>query len=132
MKSYIIKKKNKNNEIVYMEYSLPGYNFSPKKNVLYMNVKNVKIVDSNLTDIILSAKFDDYFNKLVKMAREYLNSDEDNGNSGIVLGEIDMIRGILQNKYQKFLAKEKELLFLKKLRIIEQEIKAKELYFKRT
>ena len=36
MASYVIRKKNKNNEIVYMEYSMPGYSFSPKKIVSYL------------------------------------------------------------------------------------------------
>ena len=131
MASYVIRKKNKNNEIVCMEYSMPGYTFSPKKIVSYLNVKNINIVDDKMNDNILSIKFTERFNRLLKLVSLYLN-DEDSSDSdtSLVLDEVALIKGILLNKYQKHLDQEKEKLFLKKLRIVENEIKIKDLQIK--
>src|SRR5574344_1213729 len=133
MKNYLIKKKNKHNEIVYMEYSLPGYNFSPKKNVSFLNVKNVKIVDPKLNDIILTTKFEESFKKILIIASNYINDDDGDDETGsIVLDEITRIKSILLNKYQNYLSAEKEELFLKKLKIVEQKVRVKEIQFKET
>ncbi len=131
MASYVIRKKNKNNEIVYMEYSMPGYSFSPKKIVSYLNVKNINIVDNKMNDNILSIKFTERFNKLLKLVSLYLNdSDASDSDTSLVLDEVALIKGILLNKYQKHLDIEKEKLFLKKLCIVENEIKIKDLQIK--
>ena len=131
MASYVIRKKNKNNEIVYMEYSMPGYTFSPKKLVSYLNVKNINIVDDKMNDNILSIKFTERFNKLLKLVSLYLNdSDASDSDTSLVLDEVALIKGILLNKYQKHLDIEKEKLFLKKLCIVENEIKIKDLQIK--
>ena len=131
MASYVIRKKNKNNEIVYMEYSMPGYTFSPKKIVSYLNVKNINVIDNKMSDNILSIKFTERFNKLLKLVNLYLNdSDASDSDTSLVLDEVALIKGILLNKYQKYLNGEKEKLFLKKLRIVENEIKIKDLKIK--
>jgi DNA primase len=132
MPNYIIKKKNKNNEIVYMEYGLPGYVFVPKNKVAYLNVKNVRVVDNKLTDVILTTKFEEMFKKLMKITNRVLN-DEDAGSddTALALDEVTLIREILLNKYQQFLNKDKEALFLKKLRVVENEIRIKEMQIQR-
>jgi hypothetical protein len=131
MASYVIRKKNKNNEIVYMEYSMPGYTFSPKKIVSYLNVKNIKVIDNQMSDNILSIKFTERFKKLLKLVSLYLNDDDaSDSDTSLVLDEVSQIKSILLNKYQKFINNEKEELFLKKLRLIENEIKIKDLKIK--
>ena len=131
MASYVIRKKNKNNEIVYMEYSMPGYTFSPKKIVSYLNVKNIKVIDNQMSYNILSIKFTERFKKLLKLVSLYLNDDDaSDSDTSLVLDEVSQIKSILLNKYQKFINNEKEELFLKKLRLIENEIKIKDLKIK--
>jgi hypothetical protein len=133
MVNYLIKKKNKNNEIVYMEYSLPGYVFVPKNKVTYLNVKSVKIIDPKLTDIILTTKFEEMFKKLMRIVNKILD-DEDAGSddTALALNEVTLIREILLNKYQQFLNKDKEALFLKKLRVVENEIRIKEMQIQKS
>lgn len=131
MTSYVIKKKNKNNEIVYMEYSMPGQTFTPKTIVSYLNVKNVKIVDEELNNAILTIKFEQKFQKLIKLVNYYLNTDDDtSSDSTLILDEIALIKGMILNKYNKYLSASKTELFLKKLSVIEKEIKIKDLQIK--
>ncbi len=125
--AYLIKKNKKTNEIIYMEYDLHGYKFSPKsKKEAYLDVKEVTVINPELIDSILSIKFNKIFNKLFNKVVDVLNDDDaSESDTMMVLGEVELLRGILLNKYQNFLKFEKEELFLKKLRLLENELKVK-------
>ena len=58
------------------------------------------------------------------------NEDATSTETAIVLDEVAMLKGILLNRYQKFLSKEKERLFLEKLRLIENQIRSKDFAIK--
>ena len=129
MANFLIKKENKNKEIVYMEYSTPGYNFTPKKN-LY-NLSNVKIIDSNMNDVIITTKFDNNFKKLIILVNNFLaDEDASSTDATIILDEIALVKSILEIKYEKLLKKEKEEHLIKKLQFLEKEVKKKELLLK--
>ena len=129
MANFLIKKENKNKEIVYMEYSSPRYAFTPKKNLYHLS--NVKIIDSNMNDIIITTKFDNNFKKLIILVNNFLkDEDADSSDAAIILDEIELIKSILKMKYNKLLKKEKEEHLLKKLQFLEKEVKKKEILLK--
>ena len=131
MANFLVKKENKNKEIVFMEYSIPGYIFTPKKNLYSINIKNIKVIDKKLAEEILTIKFEKNFRKLVLLVNNFFNDvDASDSDGELVLGEIELIREILLNRYHKFIKKEKEILFLKKLEILEKEVKSKEILIK--
>ena len=104
-----------------------GYKFNYKKEKNLMQVSHITVVNPRMIDSILSVKFNKRFNKLLKYINYLLNSDDsDSGNIAIALNEVALLRGILLNRYQKFLNQEKEELFLRKLRIVENELRLKE------
>lgn len=127
--AYLIKKSKNSNEIIYMEYDLHGYKFNPKPSntkEAYINVKEVTLINPEMIDSVLSIKFNHVFNKLFNRVVEVIN-DEDSteDDTMMVLGEVELLRGILLNKYQSFLKMEKEQLFLKKLTLLDNELKVK-------
>ena len=104
-----------------------GYKFNSKKEKNLMQVSHITVVNPRMIDSILSVKFNKRFNKLLKYINYLLNSDDsDSSNIAIALNEVALLRGILLNRYQKFLNQEKEELFLRKLRIVENELRLKE------
>ena len=110
-----------------MEYDLHGYKFAPKKGKnTYIDVKEVTLINPEMIDSVLSMKFSHVFNKLFNRVVEIINDDDaSEDDTMLVLGEVELLRGILLNKYQGFLKKEKETLFLKKLGVLENELKVK-------
>jgi hypothetical protein len=58
------------------------------------------------------------------------NDDADEGECEIVIDQAELLREILLTKYQKFINHEKEQLFLKKLRLIENEMRMKQVEIK--
>lgn len=131
MASYLINKKH-HDECVVSIHELEGYKFKPKsENGNYVKVSEVTIVDRVMIDKILSMKFDKSFKQLVALALRVINDeDADDAEAEIVLDEVELLRQILLNRYQKFLSYEKEQLFLKKLRIIENEMRVKQVKIK--
>lgn len=131
MASYLINKNHHDRSILSMN-SVDGYVFKPKaKSESYIKVKEVKIVDPKMIDKILTMKFDKLFKQVVAMALTVINDDDaTDDDAQIVLDEVELVREILLNRYQKFLNYEKEQLFLKKLRLIENEMRVKQVKIK--
>ena len=132
MASYLINKKHQDESVVSIK-ELEGYQFKPRATKdSYIKVDRVTIVDRVMIDKILTMKFNKSFKKVVALAMQVINDeDADDGDATIVLGEVELVREILLNRYQKFLNYEKEQLFLKKLRLIENELRMKQVTIKR-
>lgn len=131
MASYLINKGHQDDSVVSI-HELDGYVFKPKPgNGNYIKVNEVKIVDKVMIDKILSMKFDKSFKQVVALALRVINDeDADETAAEIVLDEVELVRQVLLNRYQKFLSYEKEQLFLKKLRLIENEMRVKQVQIK--
>ena len=131
MASYLINKSHKDDAVIRFK-DLSGYTFRPRVNKSdYIKVKEVTIVDPTLIDKILSQKFDKSFRKIVELAMIVVNNDDaDEGDCELVIDQAELLREILLTKYQKFLNHEKEQLFLKKLRLIENEMRMKQVEIK--
>ena len=131
MASYLINKKHRDDSVVSIK-ELEGYKFKPKSNNgNYIKVKEVTVFDRVMIDRILSLKFDKSFKQLVALALRVINDeDADDAEAQVVLDEVELVRQVLLNRYQKFLSHEKEQLFLKKLRIIENEMRVKQVKIK--
>lgn len=123
--SYLIKKDSKNNTITFMQYDLEGYKFTPKsKNDSVLNVKEIVVINPTMIDKILTIKFNNMYNKLMTFIMQFLNDQTTDTSSGMyALSEIDRLKSILFNKYQKFLSQEKQQLFFNKLNMMEQQLK---------
>lgn len=134
MASFLITKDKRKNKIIYLEYSIEGYKFTPKNSSnKYLEVNEVTIYDHEMIDAILTTKFNKTFMKVMQMARMLIESDEDDATSSscdLCLDQIELVRQILLNRYQKYLTAEKTELFLKKLRVIENELRIKQMYIK--
>ena len=131
MVGYLINKSHRDDSVVSIK-ELDGYTFKPKQGKgNYIKVNEVKIVDKVMIEKILSMKFDKSFKQLVALALRVINDeDADETATELVLGEVELVRQILLERYHKYISKEKEALFLKKLRIIENEIRVKEIKIK--
>ena len=128
MAGYLINKSHRADSVVTIK-ELDGYTFKPKQGKgNYIKVNEVKIVDKVMIEKNLSMKFDKSFQQLVALALRVINDeDADETATELVLGEVELVRQILLERYHKYISKEKETLFLKKLRIIENEIRVKEI-----
>ena len=131
MAGYLINKKHRDDCVVSIK-DLDGYIFKPKEGKgNYIKVNEVKIVDKVMIEKILSMKFDRAFKQLVALALRVINDeDADDDTAMIVLDEVELVRQILLERYCKYISEEKQKMFLKKLRIIENEMRVKQIKIK--
>lgn len=125
--AYILKQDDNKKELFSGKLDINGYKFNSSRSKNIIKVTNVTVIKPEMINEILTKKFNRRFNKLLKLAQAVLNSDDaDESDTALVLDEVQLVKEILMNRYQKFLNKEKEELFLKKLRVLENEIRMKQ------
>ena len=84
-------------------------------------------VDPKMINEILTIKFNRRFKKLLTLVSAVLNdTDATDADTALALDEVQLVKEILLNRYQRFLNQEKEELFLKKLRVLENELRLKQ------
>ena len=125
----IVKEKN-SKDIKYFDYNkLDGYNLTTKKDVHFadaIDVNRVMIINPTFIDKIATRKINTKFNKLINMMQVVCEvGDEDESGEGyrIALDEAEKLKMELWNKYKKFISEEKLELMIKKIEILEDELK---------
>ena len=110
-----------------MEYDKSGYDFKPKIMSSFCEINKITIFNPSMIDIILSKKIEKQFKRVAAITYDVLSSDDDESASDavIALDDVSKLRAIILNKYQKFLDKEKEKMYIKKLRILENQLRSK-------
>ena len=129
---FLIVKEKGEKEIKYFDYDkLDGYNLTAKKDVHFadaIDVNRVIIINPSFIDKIATRKINTKFNKLINMMQIVCDNDEDESGEGyrIALDEAYKLKIELLNKYKKFIDEEKLNLMIKKIEILEDELKLRE------
>lgn len=123
---YIVDRKNKDLKLVNYNVDISGMKVKPINRVSGLTIKadKVVLVDPYLRDSYISQIIDKKTDKIVKFIMEILN-DEASGedDSGMVLDEINRLKGVIMKKYRQYMIEEEYKSALSKLFIIEEEFK---------
>lgn len=126
MKKYIIDKDNPNEKLLYYNVNIVGLSVTPNKSVPGYNViaKRLTLVDPELREAYIKQKINKKIDKVIKFMLRILN-DEDTteGDVGMVLDEINKLKGIVIKKYKEYMKVSEYKALLTKLIIIEEEFK---------
>lgn len=121
MNSYILKKNKKDEDILLFQEKI-SYSFTPKKS--YKWVKKVTVLDPDMLSSIWENKITKEYNKLLKIIYGLISSDEtDSSNVFVTYTEIERLKQYLLSLEIKGLKKEFINKYLKKLYILELELK---------
>lgn len=136
-KRYLVIKEKNDPTVTYFEYDkMEGYDLLPKKNIKIkdaINVNKVVIINPSLMNKVASKKLDMKFRKLLQFMTVIFEDESGDGTAtGDAyrqgLNEISKLRLEARVKYRKYMEEEAYELILKKLDILEQELKAR-LYY---
>ena len=123
---YVIAKNGKDMKLVYYSVNMVGLNVEPKNGVpgLTIKAKKVILVDPELRDAYIKQRINKKIDKVIKFMLRILN-DEDTteGDVGMVLDEINKLKGIVIKKYREYMKVSEYKALLTKLIIIEEEFK---------
>ena len=123
---YVIEKNGKDMKLVYYSVNMVGLNVEPKNGVpgLTIKAKKVILVDPELRDAYIKQRINKKIDRVIKFMLRILN-DEDTteGDVGMVLDEINKLKGIVIKKYKEYMKVSEYKALLTKLIIIEEEFK---------
>ncbi len=123
---YVIEKNGKDMKLVYFSVNMVGLGVEPKNGVpgLTIKAKRVVLVDPELRDAYIKQRINKKIDKVIKFMLRILN-DEDTteGDVGMVLDEINKLKGIVIKKYKEYMKVSEYKALLTKLIIIEEEFK---------
>ena len=131
-KHYIIAKSNYDGEVVVIDYNkIDGYKVMPKNDIKYPGVK------INYLIIIKPSFIEKVLKKKVKIKLDYylkyfiaVIDDDSDSDSRKALGELERFKETIEYKYRKYLDDKYINLLLKKVSLLEKEIKSKVVYQK--
>lgn len=122
MNSYILKNDDEEKKVLlYKEQS--GYSFSPKKE--YKRIKKITVLDADMVSSILEDKIIKAYNRLLKIIYNLITSGDETTSGDVLVAytELDRIRNILLYKYNQYLKKQFVEKYIKKLYVLELELK---------
>lgn len=121
MSSYILKN-NKEEHKVLLYQEKASCTFSPKKG--YNEVKKITILDPNMLNTLWEHKIDKEYSKLLKLIYSLVSNDDTSSTDVLIAyTEIERIKEYLLTLKNKGLKKELLDKYLKKLYILELELK---------
>lgn len=121
MNSFILKNDDEEKKVLLYEEK-KSYSFTPKSG--YKKVKKITVLDKDMVSSILEDKIVKKYNLLIKIIYDLITSDDTtSGDVLVAYTELDRIRNILLYKYNEYLKKEFVNKYLKKLYVLELELK---------
>lgn len=123
---YVIEHKGEEKKLTYHNVKIVGLSVTPKNNVKDLTIKADKIIliDPNLCETYIRRRINKKIDKVIKFMIKILN-DEDttDGDAGLVLDEVNKLKGIIINKYKEYMLEREYKTLLTKLILIEEEFK---------
>ncbi|MDD3187272.1 MAG: hypothetical protein PHD02_02225 [Bacilli bacterium] len=111
--------------------SIKGYKFEPRNKVKYdgVEVNSMIIINPNFINQVLrrktKKKLEIYLQYLIDMLDD---DDSDSGKISLVLNDLIRYKGIINNNYRVYLEKKYYDLLMKKIEVIENELRTKMMY----
>lgn len=134
-KHYYLSLEDYNGEVVYIDYNkLKGFKFIPKNKVKYdgIVVNQMILINPSFIETVLKKKIkrklDSYLQYIVHIL-DILEEEEDDGSLiEIALNDLDRYRRTIINNYREFLEARYVQFLLKKIALLERELRMKQAY----
>ena len=126
---YIVKNEKEKKAKSFNGKKIEGYHLTTKGNVHFsdgIDISSIIITDPNLINKVATKKIKSKFDRLISMMQIVCEvGDEDESGEGylIALNEDEKLRMELWNKYRNLISEKKLELMLKKIAILEDELK---------
>ena len=126
---YYIYKKDNMRSIICLDYDkIAGYKFVPKNSIKYDGVKvnTVVVINQSMIEKVLKRKIKNKLDLYLKLIINFINDDNDDNDSSTykeALDDLARYKGIIQYKYKKYLDQKYMEILLKKIAVLEYEIK---------
>lgn len=130
---YLLVKDKKEESLETDLKKIPGFVFNPQNNIKYdgILVDEVKLTKPELIEKILKKKIKRKLAMYTQLIIELIeSSDEDDGTIDIVLNDLERYKKVISNNYRVYLSKKYLDLLDKKIELLENELKTKQMFLK--
>ena len=131
MKSFTIKRLESKYELESFDYNIKGFCYPIKKN---KKIKELIIVNPDIISSLIRYNFNKKYKKIVEclLANSDFSGDTDHSGTNLMLAldEVARLRTMMINKYKTFLKKKEAEELLRKLKVLENELRVKIIDFK--
>lgn len=132
MEKYFVHKENNTSEIVLLDYNkVKGFNFKPQNNIKYdgIVVNKIVVIKSSMIEKVLKRKIKRKLELYLKLIMNYVCSDDTDGTVlREALNDLTRYKSIIDNKYKKYLDEKYLKILLRKIDLLEYELKSKLIY----
>lgn len=133
--NYLLVKDNFERAIVDINYTkLDGFKFNPKNQVEYdgVIVNEMVIINPSFIENVLKRKTKKKLELYLKFIIGLIDNDSSTSSDDLkeALNGLVRYKGIVENKYRRFLDERYMNVLLKKINLLEQELKNKIIYYK--
>ena len=121
---YVIDKTNEKMKLMTYSIKMTGLDVKPKNGGSDITARNIKIVDPSLKENYIKKRINSKIDKVIKFMVSLLNDDDSTDEDvGMVIDEVNKLKGIIVNKYKENMKKSDYKALLSKLIVIEEEFK---------
>ncbi len=123
---YVINESNEKMKLMYYSVKLVGLDVTPKTDSKNVKIKaqRVIIVDPKLRESYIKQRINKKIDKVIDFMIKILNDDNTSeDDTGMVLDEVNKLKGIIINKYKEHLRVSEYKAMLSKIILIEDEFK---------
>lgn len=121
---YVIDRESNNSKLVNYNVKMTGLNVKPKNGIVNATIKskNIILIDPDLRLSFIKQRINKKMDKIIDFMLHILN-DENSSDSdtGLVLDEINKLKGIIVNKYREYLTDMEYKTFLTKIFMLQDE-----------
>ncbi len=130
---YLLNKNNTFNKQTNLDKSkLNGYQFKPGNKLTYgIAVNKMTVIKNNFIEKILKKKIEKRLELYLRFVVSLVDNDEDTTPTDLrsALTDLTRYKDIVKYKYQKYLDQKYMTLLLKKIELLENELKSKIFYY---
>ncbi len=125
MSEYKIVKKSTKKKIGRKKYTIDGFEMSPKlkKHKSTIDIDKVVVVNKEMQELSIKQQFQITYRKLFRIVMELLETDSSEGDIKLALNEVEKMKRIIKNKYQKVLMEKEYIRMWNKTLLLEKQLK---------
>lgn len=131
-KRYFIHREGNTNELIYLDYNrLKGFDFKPQNNIKYdgIIVNKMVVIKSSMIEKVLKRKIKRKLELYLKLIMNFIDSDDTSSDTfREALNDLTRYKSIIDKKYKKYLDEKYLKILLRKIQLLEYELKSKLIY----
>lgn len=128
---YRLLKKKPKGKIEIEKQCLDGFHVTPKNKIPYdgIMVNEMTVIQPSFIEKVVKKKIKRKLDSYMQYILFILEDSDNDGGIEVALNDLERLKATIRNKYKKYLDQKYLELLMKKIKLLERELKIKQYYF---